>query len=135
MATKFMATIPAGTKSAVGGILANAVSWEFTTSPPIVVAFSANNATVKRDERLFASFDQDINTSDVLQKISATVGGQPIPLRLLTDAEMADEISEIKEKQPELLKRMIGFLAVHDSHRLKDRSRFFRKTCLPLKVR
>lgn len=112
MATEFTAKIPAGTKSAVGGVLPKDVIWKFTTPAPKVESFSENGTTVKRDEKLFASFNQEINPSAVLAKITATANGQKIPLRLLTETEMAKEIDEIKKGRPELLKRFIGFRAV-----------------------
>ena len=112
MATEFTAKIPAGTKSAVGGVLQKDVIWRFTTPAPKVESFSENGTTVKRDEKLFASFNQEINPSAVLTKITATANGQKIPLRLLTEAEMSKEIEEIKKGRPELLKRFIGFRAV-----------------------
>lgn len=112
MATEFTAKIPAGTKSAVGGVLPKDVVWKFTTPAPKVESFSENGTTVKRDEKLFASFNQEINPADVLKNITATANGQKTPLRLLTEAEMAKEITEIKKDRPELLKRFIGFQAV-----------------------
>lgn len=112
MATEFTARIPAGTKSLVGGVLPKDMVWKFTTPAPKVESFSENGTTVKRDEHLFASFNQEINPTDVLAKITATANGQKIPLRLLTESEMAKEIDEIKKGRPELLKRFIGFRAV-----------------------
>lgn len=112
MATEFTARIPAGTKSAVGGVLPKDVVWKFTTPAPKVESFSENGTIVRRDEKLFASFNQEINPADVLNKITVIANGQKIPLRLLTEAEMAKEIDEIKKGRPELLKRFIGFRAV-----------------------
>jgi uncharacterized protein YfaS (alpha-2-macroglobulin family) len=112
MATQFTATIPAGTRSATGGTLPKDFSWTFSTNPPKVESFSENETTVKRDQFLFAAFDQEINPSDVLTKITLTANGQKIPLRLLTENEMKQEIAEIKKDKPEMLKRFIGFRAV-----------------------
>ncbi|HRH45106.1 MAG TPA: MG2 domain-containing protein, partial [Pyrinomonadaceae bacterium] len=89
MATNFTATIPAGTKSAVGGTLQKDVSWEFSTTPPKVESFAENGRTLRRDEILVASFDQGINPSAVLAKISATSTGKNIPLRLATESEIS----------------------------------------------
>ncbi|MBX7174925.1 MAG: Ig-like domain-containing protein, partial [Pyrinomonadaceae bacterium] len=111
MATKFTAVIPAGTKSAIGGTLTKDISWEFSTNPPKIESFSAKSATVTRDEKLFASFDQNINPAEILKKMSANTNGQKIPLRLLTEAEMSKEIEEIKKEKPEMLKRIVGFRA------------------------
>ena len=96
MATKFTVTIPAGTKSAVGGRLETAVSWTFSTTPPKVENFERKAKLLRRDEILVASFDQEINPSAVLAKISATLTGQKIPLRLATENEIKanEEISK-----------------------------------------
>ncbi len=103
MATKYTVTIPAGTKSAVGGSLPKEVSWEFSTPPPKVENFEGNNRTLRRDEIILASFDQEIDPSSVLTKISATSNGQRILLRLATESEMAanEEVSKATKEIPQ----------------------------------
>jgi uncharacterized protein YfaS (alpha-2-macroglobulin family) len=92
MATRFSATIPAGTKSATGGTLQKDFSWNFETPPPKVESFIPNDETVRRDAILLAKFNQKINAEAVLQKISAKANGQKIALRLAAQAEIdADE--------------------------------------------
>ncbi len=88
MATKFSATIPAGTKSVTGGTLQKDFSWNFETPPPKVESFIPNNVTVKRDAVLLAKFNQKINAEAVLPKINAVANGQKIALRLATQAEI-----------------------------------------------
>lgn len=88
MATKFSATIPAGTKSATGGTLQKDFSWNFETPPPKVESFIPNNETVRRDAVLLAKFNQKINAEAVLPKINAVASGQKIALRLATQAEI-----------------------------------------------
>ncbi len=91
MATEFTARIPAGTKSATGGVLAKDVVWKFTTPPPKVENFQPNGETVRPDAMLFAAFDQEINQSAVLAKTIANANGQRIQLRLASEKEVADD--------------------------------------------
>ena len=87
MATKYTATIPAGTKSAVGGTLAKNVSWTFETPPPKVETFypnKNNGQPLERDPVMTAKFDQEINEEAVLPKINVTANGKRIPIRLVT---------------------------------------------------
>ncbi len=112
MATKFVATIPAGTKSATGGVLPKEVSWTFSTPAPKVESFVPNGETVRRDALLLASFNQEINAEAVLQKISATAINQKISLRMANPEEIAaDEkiYTAVKQLQPN---RWIVFRAV-----------------------
>ena len=50
MATAFTVTVPAGTTSATGGELAEAVSWSFTTPPPTVQSFTPQGESLRRDQ-------------------------------------------------------------------------------------
>ncbi len=88
MATKFSATIPAGTKSATGGTLQKDFSWNFETPPPKVESFIPNNVTVRRDAVLLAKFNQKINAEAVLQKINLVANGKKIALRLAEKSEI-----------------------------------------------
>ncbi len=101
MATKFTATIPAGTKSITGGTLAEATTWTFTTPTPIVESFSlpeVSDGPVREGmplEPIFvATFDQRIDQSAVLASIKVTAAGD-VPLRLATKAEIdTDEVAK-----------------------------------------
>src|SRR5207237_8577473 len=67
MATQYSVTVPAGTKSANGGVLEQAKSWTFTTPPPTVKNFYPAKAGVqRRDVLIFAEFDQRIDPKAVL---------------------------------------------------------------------
>ena len=90
MATRFRATIPAGTKSALGGTLATAESWSFETPPPRLGARHPEGGPARRDSLLFAAFDQRVDAKAVLASITLRAnGGTPLALRLATDAELA----------------------------------------------
>ena len=89
MATVYTATIPAGTKSAVGGELAETVTWTFSTPTPTVVSTYPTYGPQPREPLMFVAFDQRIDAEAVLQTITASAGGQMVPLRLATQEEVA----------------------------------------------
>ncbi|MEJ7699529.1 MAG: Ig-like domain-containing protein [Pyrinomonadaceae bacterium] len=91
MATKFVARISAGTKSATGQILQKEVSWTFTTPPPKVETMIPQNQTTRRDALIFVSFDQEINPEAVLKTISVTSARKQIPVRLATVEEISKD--------------------------------------------
>jgi len=105
MATRFVATIPAGTKSAVGGALEKDFSWSFETPAPKVESFAPTGEAVRRDAVFLATFNQNINPADVLTKISATADSRQIPLRLAekseieADRELAEKIKTLVPDQ------------------------------------
>lgn len=105
MSTNFKATIPAGTKSAVGTSLPKDVSWTFSTPPVLVTKFLPLGSGERRDTLALAVFNQDINREALLPKIRAEANGQhiPIPLRLARTEEIEanENISRVlKELQP-----------------------------------
>ncbi len=89
MATVYTATIPAGTQSAVGGELAETVTWTFSTPAPTAVTLYPTYGPQARDPLLFVAFDQRIDPAAVLATITASAGGQSVPLRLATQDEVA----------------------------------------------
>ena len=89
MATRFSATIPAGTRSANGEVLAKDFAWTFETPAPKVESFSPDGKDVRRDQILLAKFNQYIKPEDVLPKITATADGTKIALRLAAKNEIA----------------------------------------------
>jgi uncharacterized protein YfaS (alpha-2-macroglobulin family) len=112
MATKFVAVIPAGTRSATGASLQKEFVWNFETPPPKVESFIPNRETVRRDSILLANFNQEIIAEDVLPKISLVSNGQKFALRLADQSEIsADQI--LSEKIKKLLpKHWLAFRAV-----------------------
>jgi hypothetical protein len=60
-ATEYKVTVPAGTKSETGGILAESVSWTFRTPPPKIAATYPDNSPQPLDPILFIAFDQRID--------------------------------------------------------------------------
>ena len=68
--------VPAGTTSATGGKLAEAVTWEFTTPPPRCRRPTLPEGVYGRDPLLFVAFDQRIDPTAVLETIVVRAGGQ-----------------------------------------------------------
>ncbi|MEP6923172.1 MAG: DUF6049 family protein, partial [Pyrinomonadaceae bacterium] len=118
MATKFTATVAAGTKSANGNVLQKDVSWTFTTPPPKVLQNFPSGIT-NRDALMFLSFDQEINPQAVLEKLVVMGGNQKLKLRLATPEELnADSIGYYaKQAMPN---RWLAFRAIDQSGNIKD---------------
>ncbi len=90
MATDYRVEIPAGTVSAAGTELAEAVSWTFSTPAPTVISFPADgNESLALDTVFVALFDQRIDPGAVLTTITLTADGEERDLRLATADELA----------------------------------------------
>lgn len=101
MATQYSVSVPAGTKSAIGGTLNNEKSWTFATPAPIVkTTFPGPTTPHPLDTLMFVELDQRIDPAAVLKTINLSAGKGSIPLRLATDAEI-----EADPKVKELVKK------------------------------
>lgn len=89
MATEFSVEAPAGTTSAIGGVLEEAVRWTFTTPAPTVVGYLPAGSPQLRNPILFVAFDQAIDPEAVLATITVSAGRQNYPIRLATESEIA----------------------------------------------
>jgi hypothetical protein len=91
MATAYTAEVPAGTTSAVGGVLAETVTWTFRTPAPQVVHQTYPSSSPQpRDPLLFVAFDQAIDPAPCWRRSARHgKGGRSFPLRLATAAEVA----------------------------------------------
>jgi len=85
-ATVYHVTIPAGTKSATGGVLAKAVEWTFSTPAPKVTFSYPSYSPQNRDPIFFIQFDQRIDPAAVLNSIKVNANGQYQSLQLLDEA-------------------------------------------------
>ena len=112
MATRYTATIPAGTKSVNGARLEKGYSWNFETPPARVEDFKPVGTDIKPDAILFAKFNQTIAPSAVLEKISATANGQKIALRLAEKSEIERDEKLSDEIKTLLPNRWIAFRAI-----------------------
>jgi len=88
MATKYTVEIPAGTKSALGGTLAKAQTWTFSTPPPKVTRFWPRYGTHKLDVPMFVHFDQKVDPDTVLSTIKVKGRGKTYDLALMSPAEI-----------------------------------------------
>ncbi len=90
MATEYVVTVPAGTTSATGGVLAEEVRWTFSTPPPRMIASYPSASSPQPLSPVFlVVFDQRIDPAAVLQTIQVTADGSPAPVRLATADELA----------------------------------------------
>jgi uncharacterized protein YfaS (alpha-2-macroglobulin family) len=91
-ATKYQVEIPAGTHSATGGVLKDAVHFTFETPPPSLVAsYPSGGGSQHLDVPMFAVFDQKIDRQAVLAHTRVTAAGRPADLELLDDAAIAKD--------------------------------------------
>jgi alpha-2-macroglobulin len=88
MATVYKAEIPAGTKPALGGTLARAFEWRFSTPPPTIVEKYPADRPTPRGPLIFVAFDQKIDDAAVLGTITVTAGTTRATLRLAAPAEI-----------------------------------------------
>ena len=88
MATEFKATVPAGTESATGGVLAEAVTWSFTTPPPTMIDHLPWDTPQPLEPLFLVAFDQRIDPEAVLSTIQVTADGQAVATRLATAEEV-----------------------------------------------
>ena len=112
MATEFTVTVPAGTASANGGVLADDATFTFTTPPPSVLSFGPEDQPVRTDQVFVATFDQRIDPAAVLASIHLRADDDDVAVRLATDAELAadDLVSSIRDVSED--GRWLAFRAV-----------------------
>jgi uncharacterized protein YfaS (alpha-2-macroglobulin family) len=88
-ATNYDVEIPEGTEAANGAILAEPVTWSFTTPTPTVTSFVGDSESLPLAPVFVAVFDQRVDPDAVLAVTTLTVGGEPWPVRLATPSEIA----------------------------------------------
>ena len=89
MATNFTVEIPAGTTSATGNALEEAVTWQFATPAPKLTFYSPSYGPQPRKTLIFVGFDQLIDAAAVLETISVTAGGQEYAIAQASAEEVA----------------------------------------------
>lgn len=90
-ATAYKVTIPAGTKSVTGGVLAETVTWTFNTPTPKVVSMYPQNIPQPLKPLMFIAFDQRIDPAAVLPTIQLYAGSERYDLALASQAEIAKD--------------------------------------------
>jgi uncharacterized protein YfaS (alpha-2-macroglobulin family) len=88
-ATEYIVSIPAGTRSAAGGSLGEAVSWTFATPPLSATGGFPWGTGIRRDPVILIRFDQRVDAAALAQRIRLRAGGPSLPVRLATPAEIA----------------------------------------------
>ncbi len=100
-ATNYQVEIPAGTRSANGGVLKEAVKFSFETPPPKVVASYPSQHTPQRlDVPMFLAFDQKIDPMVVVDRLRVTANGAAVPIRMIDATEIAKskELASVVEQ-------------------------------------
>jgi len=93
MATQYQVEVPAGTASATGGQLAEAVRWSFGTPPPrLVASYPPNGTPQPLRPTLFLAFDQAVDPQMVLKHLTIT---PQVPLRL---TEPTSEVAKMADR-------------------------------------
>ncbi len=87
-ATEYVVTIPAGTESATGGVLTEAVRWTFSTPPPVMTAYAPSTGPQPLDPLFLVAFDQRVEAEAVLETIEVAADGELVPVRLASDEEV-----------------------------------------------
>lgn len=112
-ATRYTVTIPAGTTSAVGGVLAQDVQFTFQTPPPTLqVAYPYEFEPRPLEPLFFIAFDQRVEAEAVLKTVHVEAGGSVVPTRLADEAEIAADktVQSWTESIPE--GRWLAFKAI-----------------------
>ncbi|HWU87971.1 MAG TPA: Ig-like domain-containing protein, partial [Kofleriaceae bacterium] len=86
-ATTYQVEVPAGTKSATGGVMKDVVKFTFETPPPTLrSSYPPPHAPQRVNVPMFALFDQRIDPAAVLSRIAVTADGVPAPIVTATAA-------------------------------------------------
>jgi hypothetical protein len=88
MATDFHVEVPAATRSATGGTLADAVAWSFSTPPPRLLTRHPQSGPARRDALMFAAFDQRVDPAAVLSSLRVRAGDAEVSVRLASPGEV-----------------------------------------------
>ncbi|MEI7847141.1 MAG: Ig-like domain-containing protein [Chloroflexota bacterium] len=102
-ATEYRVTVPQGTKSILGGELAQTVSWVFTTPPPQITLSYPNDTPQPLQPLFFIAFDQRIDPASVLATLRVTAAGQVVSLQLANTEEIQKDqvVSQMVKNAPE----------------------------------
>ena len=95
-ATTYQVEVPAGTKSANGGVLKDAVKFSFETPAPKVISeYPGSYQPQRLDVPMFLMFDQKIDPKAVLAKLQVTGAkgwdGKPLAIQLLDQAAIGND--------------------------------------------
>lgn len=91
MATEYEVFIPAGTESAVGGTLAESVTFTFNTPAVRMQNYYPYGDPQPLEPIFFISFDQRIDPEAVLAHLTVTADGQKVDVKLASEDEIAED--------------------------------------------
>ena len=102
-ATEYRVTVPAGTKSAIGGVLTEEVTWTFKTPAPKVVTTYPDSSPQRLDPIFFIAFDQRIDPAAVLKTIRVTAASSQVNIALASQADIDkdERVSQLAKSSPE----------------------------------
>ena len=106
MATEYTVEIPAGTKSVSGQKLAEPVSWAFQTPPPTLQLAHPTSRSLGVAPVFFASFDQKIDPTAVIEHAQVTARAFSYTVRLSTPRARAALTKPSLSSTPWLLASM-----------------------------
>jgi hypothetical protein len=114
MATRYSATVPAGTRSQNGGQTDSDVTWTFSTPPPTIKQkYPADSSRSQpRNTLMFIEFDQRVDPTVVLRNIKVQAEGRTIATRLATKEEIEADLMLKDRIQNAEKDRWLAFRAV-----------------------
>lgn len=112
MATVFTVTIPSGTRSAVGGILAETISFSFSTPPVGLTTSYPHDEPQGLEPVFFVAFDQRVDPRAVLASIEVSAADQGVELRLATEEEIQADKAVSRLVEATLEGRWLAFRAL-----------------------
>ncbi len=86
--TEYRVTVPAGTKSVLGGELAQAVTWTFTMPTARLIASYPTGPSQPLEPIFYVAFDQRVDPAAVLKTIRAYAGSNALELVLASQADV-----------------------------------------------
>ncbi len=99
-ATDYRVTIPAGTRSQTGGVLAETVTWTFSTPPVKVLTEHPTGEAQPLQPLIFIAFDQRIEPANVLEVVQVQANGSPVGVQLASAEQVqADKQVSILAEQ------------------------------------
>jgi uncharacterized protein YfaS (alpha-2-macroglobulin family) len=90
-ATEYQVTIPAGTISTTGGVLAEDVSWSFSTPPPTMISHYPSYDPQPLDPLFFIAFDQRIDPQAVLETIEVKADNKDVEIKLASEEDIQED--------------------------------------------
>ncbi|MBI5511043.1 MAG: hypothetical protein HY903_19955 [Deltaproteobacteria bacterium] len=109
MATEYRLDVPAGTRSAVGGVLAVGRSFSFETPAPRLVRRYPEGGPQRTDSLIFLGFDQLVDPRAVAAQTSLTVQGKKLAA---PRPASAGEIADRRELAALVKEAVVGRFAV-----------------------